>query len=494
MTLMTGTMAEREAEFSPRENARAREAREVELKIAYPSAVNLKHAIRTGAVPNAPVSTRDVGRAEVKWGPMKETAKGKRTGQTSAVIPKGSRSMASTFGSLHCNLMFVNRQILLVSLCKPLQYLLFTQVSSKSSVEMRRALQEQVADLRVHGIRITHLHSDSESGIRALEPWMKASGLTLDLVAGSESVQPIERVTRLVKGQMRAVLRGIPYPLPRTLLAALCKYRPVVRASNWENAGHEKGALAFGDSAQVHQKSVSSGKVPRTTGCIWLYPVLNLSGSWVFCDLGTPHTIARQRWTQVPVPHEVIARMSGIESKMVGPVDMTDSGMRMAGSDDEAGDHARLDEETDANDDAADMDGSVSDHVEAGEVGAVYHRDRTDMEQDIHASESSVDDAPLSAATQEFVPDTAATQEYVPDPIQTQPIQGDTVLAIPVRRSYEITVSIKKKVRAGSDKRKIAHNEALERVCVLQERIDAIVRHEKVLERGVEHAEPKNAG
>ncbi|KAA8491231.1 hypothetical protein FVE85_9526 [Porphyridium purpureum] len=119
---------------------------------AYPSAKNLKHAIRTGAVVRAQVSVRDVDMAKVIWGPMEEAVKSKTMENTSNNIPETRRSMFSKYATLHHGLMFVNGQEFLVSVCKPFRYIINRCLVDKTSVELKRAIALQVSELRGHGI------------------------------------------------------------------------------------------------------------------------------------------------------------------------------------------------------------------------------------------------------------------------------------------------------------------------------------------------------
>jgi hypothetical protein len=68
--------------------------------------------------------------------------------------------------------------------------------------------------------------------------------------------------------------------------------------------------LPFGAYVQVHDDlDVANTMESRTTGALHLGPTGNLQGAHRFLSLKTGELLARQRWTELPVPFDVIHRV-----------------------------------------------------------------------------------------------------------------------------------------------------------------------------------------
>jgi hypothetical protein len=65
--------------------------------------------------------------------------------------------------------------------------------------------------------------------------------------------------------------------------------------------------LQFGSYVQAHQEpSPTNTQEARTVEAIYLGPTDNIQGSYKFLNLRTGKRITRRRWTQLPMPQEVI--------------------------------------------------------------------------------------------------------------------------------------------------------------------------------------------
>ena len=70
----------------------------------------------------------------------------------------------------------------------------------------------------------------------------------------------------------------------------------------------QKGAYT-----QVHEEALpSNSQVARTVGAICLGPTGNQQGGYKFFNLRTGKRITRHKWTALPMPHDVIARVNNI--------------------------------------------------------------------------------------------------------------------------------------------------------------------------------------
>jgi hypothetical protein len=129
-----------------------------------------------------------------------------------------------------------------------------------------------------------------------------------------------------VKERARAIVQTLPYKrMPRKMRIALIQYM-IFWLNNIPKEGQEYTPkdmimgkqildtkhickLPFGAYAQVHEDpAVTNTMGPRTTGGINLGPS-NMQGAHRFLNLTTGEIITRRKWTELPVPSEVILRL-----------------------------------------------------------------------------------------------------------------------------------------------------------------------------------------
>jgi hypothetical protein len=70
--------------------------------------------------------------------------------------------------------------------------------------------------------------------------------------------------------------------------------------------------IGFGEYVQVHEDNGihQNSMMARTTGAIALCPTGNLSGSVKFLSLSTWKVLTRDKWTEVPMPHDVVLKLN----------------------------------------------------------------------------------------------------------------------------------------------------------------------------------------
>ena len=144
-------------------------------------------------------------------------------------------------------------------------------------------------------------------------------------------VPEIERQIRVLKERTRACSHSLPFTHPPRLILIDMMHN----AALWVNVFPPKGGvstisprslttgikfdyakhcqLSFGSYAQVHEENQpTNNQQPRTIGTIFLGPTGNLQGGYKFYNLTTGKLITRRKWTALPMPMEVIARVNRI--------------------------------------------------------------------------------------------------------------------------------------------------------------------------------------
>jgi len=132
---------------------------------------------------------------------------------------------------------------------------------------------------------------------------------------------------RCVKEMARAVLNGLDYKLPLSLVSQLitfcvCRINVMTTSSltgNWCPRVRMTGrkvdfkreyALTFGEYVEARDpKVVSNSMAHRTDPCIALYPTLNANGSWKFYNLSTNKLVSRPHFVKMKLTPENIVQV-----------------------------------------------------------------------------------------------------------------------------------------------------------------------------------------
>ena len=137
----------------------------------------------------------------------------------------------------------------------------------------------------------------------------------------------IERHIRVVKERSRAIYNTVPF----TRFPAQMVIEMVYNCNFWLNSfPHPDGVSAvlsprtivtghtidferhcrieYGAYAQVHEEHDNS-MMSRTTGALAMRPTGNLQGSFHFFSLNTGRLLTRTRWTELPMPADVVKRV-----------------------------------------------------------------------------------------------------------------------------------------------------------------------------------------
>ena len=152
-------------------------------------------------------------------------------------------------------------------------------------------------------------------------------GIQLNTVSNDEHVPEIERQIQTLKEQTRAIYCTLPFhKIPHHLIIEM-----LYAANYWLNMFPRKGGISktmslrtlltgltmnynrhcrleFGEYVQTHEEHDNSLN-PRTIGALALRPTGNVQGGYFFFSLTTGKVINRMRWTTIPMPTEVIARV-----------------------------------------------------------------------------------------------------------------------------------------------------------------------------------------
>ena len=214
-----------------------------------------------------------------------------------------------------------------ISLASPLQILLVIPTPSLSRLSLGRALQEHVNLLRMFGFDARIIFVDPFKplvGLRGSIP-----GVEVQATGAGDHLPKLDVRIRRVKEMARAVLNGLDYNLPLSLVGQLitfcvCRINVMTTSSltgNWCPRVRMTGrkvdfkreyALTFGEYVEARDpKVVSNSMEPRTEPCIALYPTLNVNGSWKLFNLKTNKLVSRSHFIRMKsTPDSIIQSMN----------------------------------------------------------------------------------------------------------------------------------------------------------------------------------------
>jgi hypothetical protein len=169
-----------------------------------------------------------------------------------------------------------------------------------------------------------------DNEFEAIREDMMELGVEVNVTAKEEHVPEIE-----IKERAWAVIQTLPYKnIPKKMRIALVQ-NVIFWLNNIPKAGQDYlpkdlicgeqllnyktiCRIPFGAYAQVHDdQSVTNTMASRTTGAISLGSTGNAQGTYRFMSLRTGDIIVRRTWTELPIPSEVIDRMTEITTNEI---------------------------------------------------------------------------------------------------------------------------------------------------------------------------------
>jgi hypothetical protein len=153
---------------------------------------------------------------------------------------------------------------------------------------------------------------------------IESRGICLNVAAKKEHVPEVERQIRVVKERARSIVQMLPYKkIPKKLKIAMIHYvvywlnllpksdpefSPRDLVMGEEKLDYTKVCqLPFGTYVQVCDNlDIMNTMEARTMGAINLGPTGNIQGAHCFLSLKTGELIVRQKWTEPPIPSDVI--------------------------------------------------------------------------------------------------------------------------------------------------------------------------------------------
>jgi hypothetical protein len=328
--------------FTKREIKAAEEARRMYVIVGRPSQKIFESLLTGGKLVNSTITVQDYRNALQMFGEDIGVLKGKTTRTKPEHVQVQVQEKPQPRNViLSIDVMFFTGLSFLITVSRNIRFITATLLQDRKKATIFKAIQQvfRVYQGRGHIINDVEFTQDeipihtilADNEFQALKEEIEEVGVTVNVVAKDEHVPEVERQNRVIKERARAVIQTLPYKkIPRKIRVALIHY-VVFWLNNLPKEGQVQspkemimGAqvldtkmlckLPFGAYAQVHDDVQATNTMePRTTGAINLGPS-NLQGGHKFLSLATGDIITRRKWTELPVPSEVILRLEELAS------------------------------------------------------------------------------------------------------------------------------------------------------------------------------------
>jgi len=382
---LLSTVKENEANVSKRGIQQAKLARRVQKIIMRPGTRRYKDIIAKNYLRNCPIQTRHVQMAEDLYGPEIGSIKGKTprhtpphvTARVDAVPPEILERHGRV--SLAVDIMFVNKVPFLLTLARGLQIATVEELDNRQVTTVQRKISNTISKYEHRGFKIDTIMADEE--FAPLTELMPTENF--NICGADDHVPEIERFVRTIKDSVRAQYNDLPFSnVPRILLTHMVR-----NAVFWWNAfPHEESdaglystwyllegktvdytkhvRIPFGSYAQTHEQHDNSMDA-RTVGAICLGPTGNQQGSHYFMSLSSGRVLTRTKFTELPMPQDVVTRVSDM-GRLQGMPRAAAFGDRygheLEDRDGEIDDDHDSDYEYDSDDDEADHQDDIHNH------------------------------------------------------------------------------------------------------------------------------------
>ena len=390
------TVEENKKKFSLLDRKRAKRARELQ-DILNITTKEMLSVIDNNHIPNCPVTRDDVRVAEVIHGPSLVGLKGKTVRRPEEHVRVAIKSLPQHITdkymevSLSADIMFVNGVRFFMTIARHLQFATCEMIGDARTETLVSSIQQIIKTYSKRGFTISNINMDIQFEPSRTE--LEAMGLNTNFVSRDEHVPEIERFIRTVKERTRGIQCTLPfkrYPMRLTVELVITQVfywnalpkasgvsqtlspRSIVTGLSIDYKSHCQ--LRFGQYVQTHEETDNNTGNERTVGAIALRPTGNQQGGYRFFSLSSGRVIRRNRWTELPMPKEVVDRMHKLSRRKQEGISFLDRNQQPFADDEDGQDTDEDDddssynpseEDDDDDDDDLDDQASIGDSVES---------------------------------------------------------------------------------------------------------------------------------
>jgi hypothetical protein len=313
------------------EEARAKQAYEFLRTSGFPSLSEAIHLVEDGNIAGMPALTgADVRKAYELFGTPPAYVRGKMTKRkVSRAVINDSLIMEEKKQSMYTDVMHIENNMFLISVCEPLQLTLQCPLESESKNQLGLALQGHMDILRERGFIPTVVYTDPQRAFTSLTG--SFPGVVIDTGGAKDNVAKVDAKIRRVKELFRSVKESLSWKIPKRMVKDLVAYavaRINIRRTTAINLNvcpkvlftgikinyKKELELAFGDYCEVYD-GTDNTSASRSIPCIALCPCNNATGSWEFMNLKTKTRVRRSQWKKMVTSELIIDVMNYFDEK-----------------------------------------------------------------------------------------------------------------------------------------------------------------------------------
>ena len=333
-TALVITVADKISNYTNKGYRRAELARKLQNIIGRPSTQDFLKIVGESELRNCPLNTTDVRAAEDVFGPNLGSLKGKTVSKPVPALnyqvvdlPPEIR-MRYKDVTLAIDIMFVNKLAFLVTISHNIKFGTVEYIPTRTQDQILAAILRVVKLYGTREYKVNVIHADLE--FEVLRPELSNKHILLNVASEGEHVPEVERYIRTVKERTRAIWNTIPFTrIPSRMIIEM-----VTSSVFWLNMFPARDGISdklgpraiitgllpdynkhckieFGAYVQTHEEHDNS-MITRTTGAIALRPSGNVQGGYYFYSLTTGRRILRSKWTELPMPQDVIDRVHAL--------------------------------------------------------------------------------------------------------------------------------------------------------------------------------------
>ena len=343
------TVSFRKTKYTKRQVEKADMAHLIRERMGWPSTATIKKIINTGGILNMPITSKDIDTDLDIYGRSYADAAGKFTYKPTPTTPEEDvcdevsalvENIKKIDMTLYCDLIFIGGLAFLVSVSRPLDYVIVSYVKTKGWLDILNGVQEHKNTYIGHGFSsIKTIRFDNEKGVECIRQLLlEKLQLRLDTSAPYQHVPIVEAKNRRIKERVRCLIAHLPYKLNVNFLMYLPRY--VARRLNICPSSHngitvspfeiltgvkvdfkKELKIGFGEAAHVYSRTdartnlVTVERVKKLAICLGFSN--NKECSAIFYDPGKrvkqrPSIVVADNFTPVPLSDIVIMQLNNI--------------------------------------------------------------------------------------------------------------------------------------------------------------------------------------
>lgn len=331
---MASTVEEIKTSYTRREVKRAEAARRLMAIICRPSENKMYNILDQRQLSKCCINSQDVKNPRKIFGPDVVPLKGKTVRRKEAHVELISRPIPADLMQRNLevtvcfDVMYLNGIAFLISISRALKFCTAEALENRKGDTLLTGIKRIKMIYARRGFLANRALGDNE--FSHLETGLSGMGMALNTVARDKHVPEVERHIRTLKERCRATYKSLPFRrMPSRLIFEL-----VYSMTFWLHAFPARDGVSssisprelvsgvaidatrhcvipFGSYAQTHEQHDNS-MTSRTIGALALRPTGNTQGGHHFFSLQTGRRIVRNRWTEVPMPMDVIERVNNM--------------------------------------------------------------------------------------------------------------------------------------------------------------------------------------